>query len=426
VVLTIAGIASFAPTRGEARTVQEDPSSGGDFSDTAIVDINVEVSNGQSADVITTLGDIQNNVAQQLTDLNAADAALATAQNELDAADKVVADTEAHIADLVADSDDVVTGTFTNPPTESIIDTFAADSAADSTIKRAILTMRAERDAAALSAIEEARDQLEVQRNEQAEVAASAQQSRAEKEAQLADLEAATSQQTEFVLAVSDRLGGNLAEAAGLESLDPAQAAQLRDQQDALAAKLKEIADAEAYQQAVEYLQQVAAEHERQAAAAELLRQQEAEAAAAAAENTIGPATGDLATVTCPAGLGTITIDGSIQNALQSMVDAAAADGNNLCGGGYRSPDAQIELRKQNCGTTYYLIYEAPSSACSPPTARPGTSMHEQGLAIDFTCNGGGTLSSSSPCFDWLSAHASDYGFHNLPSEPWHWSVNGN
>jgi LAS superfamily LD-carboxypeptidase LdcB len=53
--------------------------------------------------------------------------------------------------------------------------------------------------------------------------------------------------------------------------------------------------------------------------------------------------------------------------------------------------------------------------------------MHERGLAIDFTCNGGGAIGSrSSPCFQWLSGNASSYGFYNLPSEPWHWSTNGN
>jgi LAS superfamily LD-carboxypeptidase LdcB len=67
-----------------------------------------------------------------------------------------------------------------------------------------------------------------------------------------------------------------------------------------------------------------------------------------------------------------------------------------------------------------------PASQCDPPTARPGTSMHEQGLAIDFTCNGGGALSRSSVCFGWLSRNAANYGFYNLPEEPWHWSTNGN
>ncbi len=139
---------------------------------------------------------------------------------------------------------------------------------------------------------------------------------------------------------------------------------------------------------------------------------------------SLGPATGSLSTVSCPGG-GSITVDSSLAGSLQSMLDAAAADGNNMCGGGYRDPAQQIALRQANCGTSDYDIYEAPSSACSPPTAQPGTSNHEQGLAIDFTCNGGGTLSRSSPCFSWLQSNASGYGLYNLPSEPWHWSNDG-
>ena len=55
---------------------------------------------------------------------------------------------------------------------------------------------------------------------------------------------------------------------------------------------------------------------------------------------------------------------------------------------------------------------------------RPGraTSNHEQGLAIDFTCNGGSIGSHSNPCFRWLEANAAAFGLRNLPSEPWHWS----
>jgi len=46
-------------------------------------------------------------------------------------------------------------------------------------------------------------------------------------------------------------------------------------------------------------------------------------------------------------------------------------------------------------------------------------------LAIDFTV-GGGTIGYGSAAYDWLKAHAADYGLSNLPSEPWHWSTNGN
>jgi len=51
--------------------------------------------------------------------------------------------------------------------------------------------------------------------------------------------------------------------------------------------------------------------------------------------------------------------------------------------------------------------------------------MHEQGLAIDMTCQGALITSRGNRCFVWLARNASRYGFYNLPSEPWHWSVNG-
>jgi LAS superfamily LD-carboxypeptidase LdcB len=140
---------------------------------------------------------------------------------------------------------------------------------------------------------------------------------------------------------------------------------------------------------------------------------------------SIAPVSGSLSSVSCPSG-GSITVSSSIASNLGAMVRAAAGSGVMLCGGGYRSSDSQIALRRQNCGSSYYDIYQRPSSQCSPPTAPPGSSMHEQGLAIDFTCNGGGAIGSrSGPCFQWLSANASSFGFYNLPSEPWHWSTSG-
>jgi LAS superfamily LD-carboxypeptidase LdcB len=105
--------------------------------------------------------------------------------------------------------------------------------------------------------------------------------------------------------------------------------------------------------------------------------------------------------------------------------DAAAA-GIGLCGrSGFRSYAEQAELRRQNCGSSDYALYVAPPSTCSPPTARPGMSNHEDGLAIDFDCADGQRMTHASPCYQWLAANASRYGLYNLPSEPWHWSVTG-
>lgn len=120
-----------------------------------------------------------------------------------------------------------------------------------------------------------------------------------------------------------------------------------------------------------------------------------------------------------------ITVHTDIADQVAALVQAARADGHTLTGGGYRSPERQIELRRAHCGTSHYAIYEMPSSECTPPTARPGSSNHERGLAIDFECDGGLLRSRSSACFAWMATNAPSFGLVNLPSEPWHWSVDG-
>jgi LAS superfamily LD-carboxypeptidase LdcB len=121
----------------------------------------------------------------------------------------------------------------------------------------------------------------------------------------------------------------------------------------------------------------------------------------------------------------TITVNCSIAGQLDKMLGAAAADGFVFGGQGYRSPEQQIAVRRTNCGSSDYDVYQMPPNDCHPPTAYPGTSMHEQGLAVDFTWGGSIISSHSSPAWQWLNANAATYGFYNLPVEPWHWSVNG-
>lgn len=101
----------------------------------------------------------------------------------------------------------------------------------------------------------------------------------------------------------------------------------------------------------------------------------------------------------------------------KQMFEAAQADGVFLTGACWRSAEAQMDLRRKNCPDPL----NSPASACSPPTALPGRSNHERGLAIDFhNCS-----SRSTECWIWLNANAARFGFQNLPSEPWHWSVDG-
>lgn len=117
-----------------------------------------------------------------------------------------------------------------------------------------------------------------------------------------------------------------------------------------------------------------------------------------------------------------ITVNKTMAYAFRRMIDDAAADGVALSGGGFRTKEQQIQLRVTNgCPD----IWTAPASSCRVPTAIPGRSLHEIGLAVDMTSGGRTIGDRNSVPFRWLAANASRYGLANLPSEPWHWSITG-
>ena len=119
-----------------------------------------------------------------------------------------------------------------------------------------------------------------------------------------------------------------------------------------------------------------------------------------------------------------IVVARSLAPRLSRLLADADGAGLQLSGGGYRSPSQQVASRRSHCGSSDYDIYRKPASQCRPPSARPGQSMHERGLAIDFT-DRGRIIGRSSRAYGWLRANAGRYGLRNLPSEPWHWSTNG-
>lgn len=123
--------------------------------------------------------------------------------------------------------------------------------------------------------------------------------------------------------------------------------------------------------------------------------------------------------------ISTVNIEGRAVNAeialnVAKLMEHARNDGVNLTiTDGHRSYEEQEVLRgKNDCADTYF----ASASSCRVPTARPGESNHQDGKAIDF---GESHDSLTNIGFNWLSQHAADYGLKNLPSESWHWSVNG-
>lgn len=120
-----------------------------------------------------------------------------------------------------------------------------------------------------------------------------------------------------------------------------------------------------------------------------------------------------------------IWVHHSLADDLASLLAAAASDGHADIGGeGFRTYADQVKLRRAHCGDTPYGVYLRPSVECTPPTARPGCSMHQRGLAVDFTVNGE-LLNAEHAFHGWLTDNAADYGLHNYPLETWHWSTNG-
>jgi peptidoglycan hydrolase CwlO-like protein len=356
----------------------------------AEVELELDVIAAEDAEIQAALAELQTNVAGQQVVATAAQDALESAEADVAASVAEIERLEDEIVELDEAADQMVIDSFVDPPINHALDVFKSETLADATVMNAIVGIQSEADADAIERLAEAQDELEAEKEAQEELAADAAAKKDEADAALADLEEGLAQQEAFATEVEARLNAKLAEAESLKASDAALSQQILEEQAALAASLEA-----------------------------------SEAQPVGSASTVTPAPGGLATVTCPTG-GSITVAGSIAGNVQSLLDASAADGIVMCGGGYRDPQQQIELRKAHCGTSNYAIYEMPSSQCSPPTARPGSSMHEQGLAIDFTCNGGGSVSRGSTCFNWLSANASTYGLYNLPSESWHWSTNGN
>ncbi len=106
-----------------------------------------------------------------------------------------------------------------------------------------------------------------------------------------------------------------------------------------------------------------------------------------------------------------------------ALFAAAKSSGVNLAlESGFRSYEEQAKLFRDNCHG---------AGICSPPTAPPGNSQHEAGIALDIQYNGSTicfrqtTANCTNLGLTWLKANAAQYGFINLPLEAWHWSTSG-
>lgn len=242
------------------------------------------------------------------------------------------------------------------------------------------------RDIALVEELDDAETELVI-RSEQADTAveeASARQ--ADIGRQVGAVEGARSEQAELASALEGRIAGRLAEAAALEQLDAELAARIAAEQQALDARLGDLASNRTVAELAP---------DRSRTPPSLLRVEG------------------------------LTVNVRIAVQVRALLLAAEADGVDLGGGGYRNPAQQVELRRAHCGTSDFAVYRMPARRCRPPTAPPGESMHERGLAIDFTYAGKLIASRDNEGFRWLRRNARHFGLRNLPSEPWHWSTNG-
>jgi hypothetical protein len=122
--------------------------------------------------------------------------------------------------------------------------------------------------------------------------------------------------------------------------------------------------------------------------------------------------------------VGGIVVHRDVAPSLTRVLSAARQAGFQFSGGGYRSGAGQIAVRKKNCGPSPVQVFVVPASKCTPPTAKPGSSLHEQGRAIDFVIDGR-AVKADSAAHRWLVANAPGFGFTAKAEEPWHWEFRG-
>ncbi|HSP03527.1 MAG TPA: M15 family metallopeptidase [Acidimicrobiales bacterium] len=405
--------------------------------------------------------DQQDRIAERIDVLGATDAQIAAALDELDAA---LAAQEAVLKETLAAADaaaaaqreaeaelrtaerdvaileqaivEMAVASYVHPPTADLVQSLQAQSLSDAVIQQIYLDARAQRDVDLLDLLEEAEERAEARAAEVAAAVVAANEAVEAADAELIRLDDERQQQARFAADLQGRIDGALAEAAALADLDADLSAQIVAEQAALIARLPPPPPPEPEVVAAPAPTTPSTAPPTTVAPPTTAAPTPGSPAPTPAPTTTRPPTTTTrppvtsaprpSTPTPP--LATVwgfTVHAGIADDVDAMLTAARADGITFGGSAYRSTDRQIELRIQNCGPTDYDIWYRPASTCSPPTAVPGRSLHEQGRALDLTFEGRLITSRANQGFQWLAANAASYGLFNLPSEPWHWSTTG-
>lgn len=411
----------------------------------------LDVLHASSDEVAASLDAISANVAaqQQLTDR--ATSAADEARQAWSAALAEVQRKQADVDVLESILQQMAVSLYTRPPLDDTVQALVTISPNDAPAALALARFRVEDVAgvlranrAALAALAEA--ELTAERSRTV-----AERTEAAEKGKLAELETARIQQHNFATEVSDRIERAMSEAAGLRGRDAELSAQIQARELALAARLRDSLTRGTPPGVDPDPDPDDDGSGTSGGGAPLPVTTTTSLPPSGGGGGSGPTTttvpppGPTTTTTPPSTTTTIRVvippivitpvdttwvsgvevATSIADRYAAMVAAAAAEGISLEGYGYRNILEQIAIRREICGPTDYDIYVKPSWECSPPVAIPGRSMHERGLAIDFTEAGFLIRTRSHPVIEWLTVHAAAYGFYNLPSEPWHWSTTG-
>lgn len=420
-------LAAFIPTPTAASAQAGDPRAEREKvrAQKAAVASDVDALQADEAEVRAALGAINDNVRGQQAAYVDAQRSATEAQDHATEAAAAAAAKEDEIATLRTGIAEFAVNAYVNPPTEEFLDSFREDSAGEAVRKKSLLSYRSGHDSDLLDELRAAEAELKAIRAEADDAQAEAEVRLGAVSSQLTQLQSAQAQQQQFVSQVESRLDAKLSEAAGLAATDSALSSEIAKQEAAIAAQLRAVPKPPVNVAISSGGGGNSVGSNGGGSNSGGGGGNDGDGGGGGNSGGGGGGGGPITSVPGPPGLttvGGITVNSRIAGNLSSLLSAASAAGISLGGSGYRDSSGQIALRRQNCGTSDYAIYQMPSSQCSPETARPGLSKHEQGLAVDFT-SGGGTLRSGSAAHQWMQANAGSFGWVPLAGEPWHWSA---
>lgn len=362
----------------------------------------IDTSKASLAEIDAALRTIEENLRTQEEALDRTEAEVAEAEQDIKDAESAISRLTEEIGVLKLDMRRRAVNAYVTPTGDDLLTVLQTNDFTTATSRRFYLQLRAQNDADVSDRLEGATDDLEFARKQATEARGRAEAKRKEQEERTKAVRDAEAAQQRISDNMESQIASQVQRSIDLQAQDRKLSIQIAEEQAAIAARL-------AAQRAA-----------REAAARRAAQARPSGGRPLPPIEGGGPISAGPSVPICAVSGISGGVNCGIQDRVVNMLNAARADGVNLTGGGYRNNSRQIALRQAHCGSSYYAIYLMSASSCRPPTARPGTSQHELGLAIDFS-----SCSRSSACFAWLRANAGRFGFHNLPSESWHWSTSG-